>query len=440
MKPRPQRSQSQSAKHNTTRQKRKAASFNTSSSAVDDSFVEPTQQVNTTKRTVKRAKKNNQEVTVENSTRSSTLHKFFTVDRRHSTGEVGLMSTQPNTTSLADDAMQESQALFSSSTSQKEVTMNDIMMKLESNSGKMDKIHTSIERLESSLFTLQLENDKLRQDMSAMKKEGEKVKETAYSASFQAQGADERSNDNEQYCRNYNLRIYNVPEQKDETSKQCEEAVLKLFHEKLKLKSITARDLDAVHRLGQKNSDGPRCIIVRFVSRKTRTEVISQRRLLKKQPGQSTKSITIVDDLTKKNYVLYQRARMAETTKECWTVMGKIFVKNHRGVTRRIKKERDITELDKTPSSRTEHQNRHMDGRRDTRGNHSNQGYRSRPEPSRGDDQMYQRRPDVQHRSRPRGRGRGVSSKSRSSRFDYQRSLTRSCDSDEWLTDGANSA
>lgn len=133
----------------------------------------------------------------------------------------------------------------------------------------------------------------------------------AEGANIRAKVADDRSNNNEQYCRNYNIRIYNLIEPENETPEECEEAVLKLFKEKLCLINIVSKDLDAVHRLGKKkkknsddNSDGgPRAVIVRFVSRRTRNEVISKRRLLKKKNGQTTRAVTIAEDLTKTNYI-----------------------------------------------------------------------------------------------------------------------------------------
>jgi hypothetical protein len=327
-----------------SRSVKRKASVNTSSSAVDDSLADTPQQEKASKqgsRKAKKPKKRTQEEGEEISARSSILHHFVSVERRHSVGEVGLTQREM---SGSDSTMQASQSLFFSSPVQREVTMNDIMAKLETNSGKMNKIMTYMEKLESSLLQLEKENEELKAKYTEMKREGAIVRDTAVSARHVALTADERSNDNEQYCRNYNVRIYNVPENKEETVQQCEEKVLKLFNEKLGLKHITDKDLDAVHRLGKKKDEEPRPVIVGFISRKVRNQVIGKRRLLKKKPHQNTRPVTIVEDLTKKNYVLYQRARKSESAAECWTTMGKIFVKTKSGSVRRVRREGDITE------------------------------------------------------------------------------------------------
>ena len=87
----------------------------------------------------------------------------------------------------------------------------------------------------------------------------------------------------------------------------------------MNLRHIRKRDLDAVHRLGGKKAGITRGIIVRFVSRKTRDEVIANMRKLKKKDG---KSVVIVEDLTKRNDHLYNVARDDPVVKLCWTVRG----------------------------------------------------------------------------------------------------------------------
>ena len=107
----------------------------------------------------------------------------------------------------------------------------------------------------------------------------------------------------------------------------------------MNLRHIRKQDLDAVHRLGVKKAGTTRGIIVRFVSRKTRDEVIANRRKLKKKDG---KSVVIVEDLTKGNYHLCNVARDDPVVKLCWTVRGKIFVKAHSGKIIEIKLKADL--------------------------------------------------------------------------------------------------
>ena len=107
----------------------------------------------------------------------------------------------------------------------------------------------------------------------------------------------------------------------------------------MNLRHIRKQDLDALHRLGGKNAGITRGIIVRFVSRKTRDEVITNRRKLKKK---RRKSVVNVEDLTKRNSHLYNVARDDPVVKLCWTVRGKIFVKAYNGKIIEIKSKPDL--------------------------------------------------------------------------------------------------
>ena len=75
-----------------------------------------------------------------------------------------------------------------------------------------------------------------------MKVKQEELLSTGEVLKLKAERAYHRSNENEQYSRNYNLRIYNINEPKDETPRQCEEKVLQLFHDRLGMKNITTKD------------------------------------------------------------------------------------------------------------------------------------------------------------------------------------------------------
>ena len=76
-----------------------------------------------------------------------------------------------------------------------------------------------------------------------------------------------------------------------------------------------------------------------FFTNSVRDEVIANRRELKKKEG---KSVVIVEDLTKRNYHLYNVARHDPVVKLCWTERGKIFVKAHNGKIIEIKSKADL--------------------------------------------------------------------------------------------------
>ena len=98
-----------------------------------------------------------------------------------------------------------------------------------------------------------------------------------------------------------------------------------MFHELLGWKHITPQHLDAaVHRVGERKQNAARPIIVRFVSRLTRLEVLRKRRMLK---GSSPKAVS-VDYLTRNYYQLFLRASEHPGTLRAWSKDGRIFAQS----------------------------------------------------------------------------------------------------------------
>ncbi|PVD35063.1 hypothetical protein C0Q70_06344 [Pomacea canaliculata] len=154
-----------------------------------------------------------------------------------------------------------------------------ILAKLDGNGANIDKVTATIERMESTMLVLQQEVDRLKRQVTELRKQQEAAQADIEVANSKALKAENKSNANEQYSRNYNIRIYYVAEPEGETIRECQETVLKLFREKLGVKQITERDLDAVHRQGRRlQQNQPRPIIVCFVSRKSREERIKNRK------------------------------------------------------------------------------------------------------------------------------------------------------------------
>ena len=87
----------------------------------------------------------------------------------------------------------------------------------------------------------------------------------------------ELGNDLEQYQRRDNLRFLGVgPDRGRDTTEDCEEKVLAIINEYLGLKHILATYISIAHRVGIRENR-PRPIIVKFMSRKHKTQVIQKR-------------------------------------------------------------------------------------------------------------------------------------------------------------------
>ena len=142
----------------------------------------------------------------------------------------------------------------------------------------------------------------------------------------------ERSYQNEQYQRNYNVRIYGITDEKDESNVKCEEKLLKLFKEKLKIE-VKSEDIDIAHRIGKfieeqddETPPNPRTIICRFVHKKTKNLVLQNRRKLKKTQT-DTSCIVIKEDLTKYHQQLL--AKCIDRYETAWARDGRIFIKEN---------------------------------------------------------------------------------------------------------------
>ncbi|XP_076455802.1 uncharacterized protein LOC143290334 [Babylonia areolata] len=115
-------------------------------------------------------------------------------------------------------------------------------------------------------------------------------------------------NDQEQHGRQWNIRVFGVREaQGQETAEDCLKKCLSIFTEKLEV-PVSVSDIDIAHRTGKVGAGGgrPRPIIVRFMSRGKRGQVLTARRKLK-QTG-----ITVGEDLTQTNYRLLKKLLKAQ--------------------------------------------------------------------------------------------------------------------------------
>ena len=210
-----------------------------------------------------------------------------------------------------------------------EPTNRDIMRMLQTINAtltnKLDSLSDTVERLQGEIFDLQENNKKLTKELEDYRQRETEMKSQVEEAKFDAKLAEQRSNQNEQYSRLWNLKILFNPEKSgkaQDTPEESEKEALHVFHDLLGLRHITPEHLDAVHRGGEKREGRTRPIIVRFVSQKTRLEVLRKWWKLK---GSDPK-VVIIKDLTRSNYQLFLLASEHLGTLRGWSKDGKIFV------------------------------------------------------------------------------------------------------------------
>ena len=196
------------------------------------------------------------------------------------------------------------------------------------------------------------ENTKLRQELNALKNDL-----TSTHAAI---------NDQQQYQRRWNLRIFNVPEIPYETSEQTTKKVCEIFSDLVGVPT-TPEDIEVAHRVkpvtaiagdamqvdgadsqgasgegpvaqvqgssssleqGDTNQNNvstskPSSIIVRFKFRGKRDQIIKQRSNLKKKNSK----VSISEDLTRYNMNVCNLAYKHPNVESTWSVNGKIFCK-----------------------------------------------------------------------------------------------------------------
>lgn len=221
------------------------------------------------------------------------------------------------------------------------ITARVLLQAIHANGANISNLKDTVEKLCATVITLQTENDKMKKELEERKKNEKELHAELVSVRHRAELADEKANFLEQYGRNYNIRIFHLDEPENETQEECEDTVLKLLHTKLGLMHVKKSDFDAVHRLGQKKENNTRGVIVRFISRKIRSEVLSNRRKLK-QSGRLGKSVVITEDLTKRNYQLFCFARDSDVAERAWSTQGKILIKAKNGKIKHIRQKSDL--------------------------------------------------------------------------------------------------
>ncbi|KAK7921879.1 hypothetical protein WMY93_008781 [Mugilogobius chulae] len=128
----------------------------------------------------------------------------------------------------------------------------------------------------------------------------------------------------EQYSRKENVRIHGIQEENmEETEEILVEKVCKLAAEAGT--NIRESDISAVHRLGgAKKQCKTRPVIVRFVSRRKKAELMRNKAVLRSHS--SSKNIFISDDLTSMRYKLFKYAK--EKCPHTFIKEGKVICKH----------------------------------------------------------------------------------------------------------------
>lgn len=163
----------------------------------------------------------------------------------------------------------------------------------------------------------------VQKTVNAMKKEVEDLHEKVANLTHEISKKDkeivnlkERLEEQEQYSRRNNLRIFGVEETRNENT---DELVVKVAAQ-IGV-SIEQSQIDRSHRIGKRDSKKPRPIIVKFIGYAPRRTMFTAKKGLKGT------GITIREDLTAQRLELLKRAVEAYYQENVWSNDGVIMVK-----------------------------------------------------------------------------------------------------------------
>ena len=178
----------------------------------------------------------------------------------------------------------------------------------------------------AELMSLKKENKELKDKVSPLAKSPSDVRAHVDILYEDLGTAITQVDDVEHYTRKHNLEIHGIAETADE---DIAENVVKLG--KVVNVHISPSDIDICHRMGPRNSSGPKPIIVRFKSHKKKTELYKARKHLKSvslnQYFHATNVVYINGNLRRKLLAKVRKFKKDNHWHSAWTLEGKIFIK-----------------------------------------------------------------------------------------------------------------
>jgi hypothetical protein len=119
------------------------------------------------------------------------------------------------------------------------------------------------------------------------------------------------------------VRVFGIPSARGETADDVEAKALKVFKDAGT--TIDKNDIAVAHRAGTERR-GSRPILVKFVSRRQRNEVMKAKRNLKGK--EEYKHVFVNDDITNLRARLLAYVKKVEGVERAWTVDGRIHCIN----------------------------------------------------------------------------------------------------------------
>ena len=196
---------------------------------------------------------------------------------------------RPNLSSIDDTSIIINKDELNDANSAALVTFESRILSVINN--KIQMLGDRLDNIESRCFTLDERSDQMYQTTKALTDEV-----SSFSSSIEALKKENEMliiacNNNEQYSRKSNIRIFGL----DETNQEnCKQKVIGFIHNKLHLKDITSNDIDVAHPVGPISRVKTRPMLVKLHNRDQKMSILTARKQ-RKHSG-----LSVAEDLTKK--------------------------------------------------------------------------------------------------------------------------------------------
>ncbi|KAK3094203.1 hypothetical protein FSP39_025407 [Pinctada imbricata] len=182
-------------------------------------------------------------------------------------------------------------------------------------------------KMQDEIDKLRLENEDLRENLSAKRAEIGELRDISEAAIEKASEARRWANYNQQYSRKNNVKVYGLQEVRGENTG---DEVIKLLKDKSDT-TLLPEEIVAAHRIpGAPNQ--PRPVIVKLKNSDVKSRVIKQPSTIK-----SAKiGVRLADDVTRENSKLMERLNEHDMIESCWFFNGSVFGKVN-GSERKVK-------------------------------------------------------------------------------------------------------
>ncbi|CAG2189611.1 unnamed protein product [Mytilus edulis] len=209
----------------------------------------------------------------------------------------------------------------------------EIMSEVKSEVEKLKTNYDSkISHLHDKLNTIEFENGNLLEKNASLHSDLRKMREVVDENNKKATESVRLGNWNEQYSRKKNVKIYHLPENRNE---DLPHSLLNELKNQVKL-DINPSEVVAMHRIPGKEGN-PRPVLIKFLRMDTKISL-----LRKKKAINEALKVRIGDDITKLNQGLLNRLYQHDNVISSWYFNGHVYGSDEEGTRHRLLPKLDL--------------------------------------------------------------------------------------------------